>query len=555
MKKIIVLAKNKWVITVVVIAAALGTYAYYKNTRPQTYETVTITRGQVKEEVSITGKVKPTQNLDVAFEKGGRLTRVRVKVGDAVQAGQEIITLDSADLAAQLAQARANVRSQEVKLDQLKAGTRQEDLAISQTRVENAKNGLADAERNRANIAAKANIDLENLYASAQDTLTDAYSKTDDAIRNQVDALFLNDDSDRPTLSFAAFNNQAKVDAEAGRAQSTIELGNFAKELGAIKGIGGDQATLDAALAKATAHLSVFLAFADDLQDVVNSPNGLDATTLAAYKTAVSTARNTIISASTSVNRQKQSIATQRSANQTATANAQASVTSAQSTLDQAARELAFKQAGSSVQDIAFQQSQLENARANVDFYQTQVDKTILRAPFTGTVTKIIPTVGDIVVPNAPVISIIGSGKFLIESYVAEADIAKVKVGNTARVTLDAYGTDDIFSAKLVQIDISSTVLEGVATYKTTFEFDTEDARILPGLTANIDVLSGERNDVVYVPTRNIATKEGKKFIKLLTDKEHGTVEEVEITAGLRGTDGRTEVVSGVKEGDEVVTN
>lgn len=555
MKKIIAFAKNKWVITAVVIVAALGTYIYYTNTRPQTYETVTITRGQVKEEVSITGKVKPTQNLDVAFEKGGRLTRIRVKVGDAVQAGQEIMTLDSADLAAQLAQARANVRSQEAKLEQLKAGTRQEDLAISQTRVENAKNGLTDAERNRANIAAKASIDLENLYASAQDTLTDAYSKTDDAIRNQVDALFLNDDSDRPTLSFAAFNNQAKVDAEAGRAQSTIELGNFTKELSTIKGISSDQATLDAALAKATAHLSVFLAFADDLQDAVNSPNGLDATTLAAYKTAVSTARNAIISASTSVNRQKQSIATQRSANQTAIANAQASITSAQSALDQATRELALKQAGSSAQDIAFQQSQLENARANVDFYQAQVDKTILRAPFTGTVTKITPTVGDIIAPNTPVISIIGSGKFLIESYVAEADIAKVKVGNTAQVTLDAYGTDDIFGAKLVQIDISSTVLEGVATYKTTFEFDTEDTRILPGLTANIDVLSGEKNDVVYAPTRNIISKEGRKFVKLLTDEKNGGTEEVEVTVGLRGTDGRTEILSGVKEGDKVVTN
>lgn len=555
MKKILLILKSKTFIALAVIALAIGGYTYYKNTRPRVYDTIPVSRGQVREEVSITGKVKPTQSLDIAFEKGGRLTRIRVKVGDAVSEDQEIMVLDNADLYAQLAQARANVRSQEAKLDQLKVGARPEDIAVSQTKVENAKNALADAQRNLTNVTAKADIDLANLYSSVSDTLTDAYTKSDDAIRNQIDNLFLNDDTDRPTLSFVSYNSQAKIDSESGRVRSTEHLRDFSNELTMVKSSNGGTAALDAALDKAKIHLSIFLAFFGDLQDVVNSPNGLDATTLSAYQASVSTARTSIVTISTSVNKQRQSIAAQKSANQTAIANAQASITTAQSTLDQAQRELTLKQAGSSTQDIAYQQSQLENARANVDYYQAQIEKTILRAPFAGTVTKIVPTLGDIISPNVSTISIIGSGKFLIESYVAEADIAKVKVGNMARVTLDAYGTDDLFEVKLIQIDISSTVLEGVATYKTTFEFTQEDARILPGLTANIDVLSGERNDVLYVPTRNIISREGKKYVKLLIDKKDGLVEEVEVTTGLRGSDGRTEIISGLKEGDAVVTS
>ncbi|OGM94624.1 hypothetical protein A2524_00395 [Candidatus Wolfebacteria bacterium RIFOXYD12_FULL_48_21] len=555
MHKIIVLLKSKLFIALASVAVIIGGYTIYQNTRPQTYPTVPVSRGAIREEVNITGKVKPAQNLDIAFEKGGRVSRIRVKVGDAVRAGQEVIQLDNADLYAQLAQARANVRSQETKLEQLTIGARQEDLAISQARVDNAKIALADAQRNLANVTEKAAIDLANTYSSVSDTLTDAYTKSDDAIRNQIDNLFLYDETDRPTLSFVSYNSQAKIDSESGRVRSTDHLKDFSKELNAIKGTNGDTTGLDTALDNAKIHSGIFLDFFSDLQDVVNSPNSLNATTLASYQSAVSAARNTIVTTATNVNKQRQSIAAQKSTNQSAISNAQASITTAQTSLDQAERELTLKIAGASAQDIAYQKSQVENARANADYYQAQIDKTILKAPFSGTVTKVVPTIGDIVSPNVSVISVIGSGRFLIESYVAEADIAKVKVGNTAKVTLDAYGSDVIFDAQVILIDLSATTLEGVATYKTTFEFVQEDVRILSGLTANIDVLSGERANVLYAPTRNITSRSGAKYIKLLTNRAKGIVEEVEVVTGLRGSDGRTEIVSGVKEGDAIVTN
>ena len=555
MHKIIVLLKSKLFIALASVAVIIGGYTIYQNTRPQTYPTVPVSRGAIREEVNITGKVKPAQNLDIAFEKGGRVSRIRVKVGDAVRAGQEVIQLDNADLYAQLAQARANVRSQETKLEQLTIGARQEDLAISQARVDNAKIALADAQRNLANVTEKATIDLANTYSSVSDTLTDAYTKSDDAIRNRVDNLFLNDETDRPTLSFVSFNSQAEIASEGGRIRSTDGLNAFSQDTAMAREASGDTATLDISIEHAKSHLDIFLAFFGNLQDVVNSPSGLDAATIEIYKTAVSTSRTTIVTALTSVNKQRQSIAAQKSTNQSAISNAQASITTAQTSLDQAERELTLKIAGASAQDIAYQKSQVENAHANADYYQTQIDKTILKAPFSGMVTKIVPTMGDIVSPNVAAISVIGSGRFLIESYVAEADIAKVKVGNMAKVTLDAYGSDIIFDAQIILIDLSATTLEGVATYKTTFEFVQEDVRILSGLTANIDVLSGERANVLYAPTRNITSRSGAKYIKLLTNKAKGTVEEVEVVTGLRGSDGRTEIVSGVKEGDTIVTN
>jgi len=223
--------KNKWIIGGAVLFALIIGYTIYSNTRPQTYLTTPVQRGDIREEVSITGKVKPAQNLDIAFEKGGRITKIRVQVGDVVKQGQELMVLENADLYAQLAQARANLHAQEVKLEQLRLGARQEDLAISQSRVSNAQTTLADAERNLANITEKARIDLENTYGSVADILTDAYAKSDDAIRNKIDALFNNDDTDRPTLSFISFDSQAKIDSEEGRVRSTVALAAFSQNV------------------------------------------------------------------------------------------------------------------------------------------------------------------------------------------------------------------------------------------------------------------------------------------------------------------------------------
>lgn len=555
MKKIIALFKNKIVILIIGIVTAIGIYGYYRSTLPQIYNTVPVVRGEVKEEVSVTGKVKPAQNLDIAFEKSGRLTHIRVAVGDKVKEGQTIMQLDNSDLYAQLAQAQANVRSQSAKLDQLKTGARPEDLAVSQAKVDNAKNALSDAERNLTNVTNKAAIDLANIYSSVPDTLTDAYTKSDDAIRNQVDALFINDNTYSPALSFSSFNSQARINAEASRARATGELSAFSKEVDAVRNANGNATVLDAAIDSAKTHLNIILEFFGYLQDVMNSPSGLDTSTLNTYKAAVSTARASIVAALANVNKQRQSIAAQQSTNQNTIDDAEAGITTAKNAINQAQRELTLKQAGSSTQDIAYQQSQLENARANVDYYQAQIDKTILKAPFAGMITKIVPTIGDIINPNVPIISIIGTGKFLIESYVAEADIAKIKVGNPAKVTLDAYGTDNVFDAKLIQIDISSTVLEGVATYKTTFEFTNEDSRILPGLTANIDIQSNQKKDVLYIPTRTIATEGERKYVKTLTNAKRGTVENRTITTGLRGSDGRTEIISGLREGESIITD
>ena len=142
--------------------------------------------------------------------------------------------------------------------------------------------------------------------------------------------------------------------------------------------------------------------------------------------------------------------------------------------------------------------------------------------------------------------------QFEIEAQVSEADIAKVKVDDTATFTLDAYGNGVVFQAKVMRIDPAEIVIDGVATYKVTLIASQEDSRLRSGLTANLDILTDERKNVLAVPSRAIHTDGGQSFILLATNNATAP-EQRTITAGLRGSDGNTEIISGLEGGENVL--
>ena len=80
-----------------------------------------------------------------------------------------------------------------------------------------------------------------------------------------------------------------------------------------------------------------------------------------------------------------------------------------------------------------------------------------------------------------------------------------------------------------------------------------KDSRIKSGMTANLDIMTNERKNVLVVPTRAIQTEDNKKYIRVV--KEDGkSYMSVPIVVGLKGSDGMSEIISGIKSGDKIVT-
>jgi multidrug efflux pump subunit AcrA (membrane-fusion protein) len=144
------------------------------------------------------------------------------------------------------------------------------------------------------------------------------------------------------------------------------------------------------------------------------------------------------------------------------------------------------------------------------------------------------------------------TGEYKIEANVPEVDVAKVAVGDPARVTLDAYGSAEFFPATISAIDPAETVIEGVPTYTVTLRFDQKDERIKSGMTANIDIRTDQREGVLYIPARAVLTDaDGRRFVRV---PDGLATRDVPVEVGLRGSDGRIEILSGLSEGDVVVT-
>jgi RND family efflux transporter MFP subunit len=225
----------------------------------------------------------------------------------------------------------------------------------------------------------------------------------------------------------------------------------------------------------------------------------------------------------------------------------------AESALAIAENELALKRAGVLPEAIAAQEARVRALQAGADALRAQINKTVLRSPIAGVVTKNDLRAGETVAPNVPLVRIQADTDYQIEANIPEVDIAKVSIGDEARVTLDAFGSDTVFQAKVSQVDPAETVIEGVPTYKVTLRFVSGEEVVKTGMTANIDIRTDERDAVVVIPSRAVGTEDGSKIVRILPPGAVTPTERV-VTLGLRGSDGRVEVLTGVDVGDRIVT-
>ena len=571
------ITKKKLIILIILILVIFFSwYWFYGRSVQPTYEWLAAERRSVRQEVSVTGRVKPAEDVNLAFERGGKVAKINVKIGDMVAMGQALVELDQSELVADLKKAAAALKSaeasraqyeaaleaQRAKLDELKRGTRSEELAVAETKVLSAKQILADAENDLANIEHQADIDLTNLYLSVPNILNDGLVKAEDAVIKQTDEFF-SDDNTNPRLSFVTANSQAQIDVERQRLEMTTMLASFRADLDSLT---AGRAELDAALARAMSRLTSSRDFLTRLTDTVNTSTSLSQATVTAYKGYLNTARTNVNTAITSVSGQQQSIASQKAVNKDSIDTSRAKVSQSQNSLSLAENELALKRAGPTVEQLKVKEAEVRQAEANlrtqgaavsqasaaVDNLQAQLNKTVLNSPINGVVTKQEAKAGEIITASVPFVSVISSVNFAIEADVPEADIAKISVGALADVTLDAYGDDLIFKAEVSAIDPAEKIIEGVATYKITLQFSNGDGRIKSGMTANIDVAGERRDNVLAIPQRTMAVKNGQKTVQVLNDDS--TIREVAVRTGLKGSDGYIEIVEGLREGDKVIT-
>ncbi|HUC01740.1 MAG TPA: efflux RND transporter periplasmic adaptor subunit [Candidatus Paceibacterota bacterium] len=516
MKKIITrlgFGKRGVIITVVAVAVVgLVAYFFVASKSGGKYQFVSVARGTITEVVSVTGNTTPIQSLDLSFPSGGTVAAVYKNAGDTVSAGSVLVRLDTSALQAQLAQAQASVDAAQATLEGLQAGPTPQAVQVSQT-------ALATAEQT-----------LANTYTSIPNAVTDAYAKANDAVRNQVSDFYNNPDSGNPQLSFAVNDPQAANDADTGRAKVGQTLTAWQAEIGGISAT-TPSSTLSQALQDSANYLSIVTGMLNADAVATVDEIGLSASTVATYKNDVASGITEVSSAASAINTIQQNISSE-----------QAAVAQAQAQLNQTL-------AGSTAQAIAAQEAQVEQAQANVQSINVSIANATLSSPINGVVTVQNAKVGQTAVAGQTITSIISGNDFEVDAYVPETDIGKVSVGDAVSMTFDAF-PGETFTGKVFYIDPAETIQSGVVDYLVKVSFDTPDARVKSGLTANLDIETQTDQNALILPQYAIIQNASGTYVDIV---QNGTETQVPVTLGIHDQNGNVEVVSGVTEGEQVV--
>lgn len=196
-----------------------------------------------------------------------------------------------------------------------------------------------------------------------------------------------------------------------------------------------------------------------------------------------------------------------------------------------------------------------ERAAAAVAVALTEVEKTIVRAPFSGIVAEVATEVGEWTTPSPPalpvppVIDVLDPDSLYVSAPMDEVDSARIRAGQPTRVTVDSHrdrtfdGTVSRVAPYVLDIEAQNRTVE-IEVELT----DLEDNVLLPGTSADVEVILSTRQGVLRISTSSLI--EGGKVLVL--DGDRLTERPVEL--GMRNWD-YTEILDGLSEGDLVVTS
>lgn len=555
------------------VPASGTTYQYVRTT--------TLTKTSLEDSVTVTGTVASGSEASVTVAdnaKTYKVATVEVEVGDTVQAGDVICTLDTSDLEKQIDSAQLSysdtLQSAQTTYDralesyevavvkhdnslidlQENIDKADENLTKAQENLDSAKSSR-DSAQNTVNSCQSTVDSLQSAYNAAQGiaSYVSSYDMAADALNSAAAAL----DSAYQSYTTAYMNYAGAADQEAAKAalqQAVSALQNAFDTYGS----GTIDTTANASVSAANQR-TVTGTIAPDVASINSQLSGIDVTLLVAP--ASTTLIDTFNAAAQALVNQESAAASgtgmtyqqvvdtytqaqsQLSAAKTALTQAETAVTTAETQVESAetqvesAHDAYDNEKNSTTLTTAWQQvedaeTRLEQAKRTPDTLQTlrdTLEDCTLTATMSGTITELNATVGSAC--TGTVATIQNTDGLTVEVTISADDVADVKTGMECNITSDSTG-DSVIKGTLSQID---PVANEQGTFGAKVTVDTADSGLLIGIQAQAEILKSVTDNVFVVPIDAVGTAEdGSSFVYRKTGGEgvDMTFEQVTVTTG-----------------------
>ncbi len=303
-----------------------------------------------------------------------------------------------------------------------------------------------------------------------------------------------------------------------------------------------DMAAAGAAVDQAKASLTAAQAAVDQAQANLNASQakldylkqGAQPADVASTQSSVDQAQATLTAAQAKLN--------QLSAGPTAT-----DLQAAKSGVASAKSDLATKANPPQETDVALAQEDVNQAQTSLDQAKLDLANATLTAPFDGLVAATGPNVGE-QTGSQIAVTLVDPKSVRIDATVDESDVAKLAVGQPATVTFDAL-PDYQLQGKVIAIAPAGTTTQGVVSYLASVGITNPDRPLPAGMSASISVETSRKDNVLLVPNRAIRTQGTNKMVEVISGNK---TEMKQVQTGA-SNDQMTEIVSGLKQGEQVV--
>ncbi len=560
---------HKFISAVIVIVVIGVVYYGYQ----ATHGAVTVTKyvvqdaapGTVIASVSGSGQVQAVTSIDVKPQVTETVTKVYVRPGDTVVAGQLLVQLDPTNEQKALRQAQLSLQSAELSLAKLQEAPAtttltQDENAVTQDQesIVAASTTLIKDYQSGFDTVSSAFIDFQTVMTGLQDFATgNDISKSEsnpDAYVNLMPTYLQGS-----TLPYRVQVASAYQAAVAAYQKSLVDYHAASRA--------SSPATLDALYAETyqTAQtISEAIKSGKDLINFVanNYPTGQGFSPLPSI---TNTFQANLGNYTTIFNGDITNLADTQSAITTDDTN----LSNANLSLQEARNTLTALQAGVDPIDVQSQNLSIQQAQLSVQTAEQNFAYTSVRAPITGTVSVVDAIAGETV--PSPAVSIVGSGEEALVTL-NEIDAAKVALGDRATLTFDALPNLSL-AGKVIELDPVGTVSQGVVNYNVKIGFaqpanTSSSNQAKPGMSVTANIVTQADQNVIALPNAAVKTSGTASYVlEPSTSVSAADVSAsaaggitlpaapkmIPVTVGL-SNDTLTEITSGVNVGDQVIT-